>query len=217
MGDILTDSDYSVQSADVSISNGGLFVKLGWSDYADCVQVTDLDSDCGADSMVLIEQGSAGLYASTFAALRAEWRTVMNSCGPIGCGQRITGMDRPTLRRALFAACWQYGHRDIDSSVTLYDASGAECANCEESVLRRRGRWEHIDMLDPRDSVMDDYTQFVTCADRPPGTEAAPRRPVAHEDGRNSWPDLLSDDWEAYADGDDGVWRYLGDEFGITR
>ena len=56
---MVTETDWAY-SGDVNLEYGGLFVNLDnvRYGYADVVEVTDLDSACGAAGMVLIEKGS---------------------------------------------------------------------------------------------------------------------------------------------------------------
>jgi len=193
-------------SGDVSISYGGLFVR-DCGHYFDVVEVTDLDSACGADGLVLVETGSTSHeYYS-----RAEIRNAMRSCNGDDWRSlyRLGNLTREQSRLRVAEVLWQYGHKDIDTSVVLVNDSPYtdECASCGESIVYRNDRWEHADA--------DDDGLFLPCEDNPSNT-AKPKAPVKYENGAESWPDLLVEDWQRYADGDDGVRRYLADHCDIS-
>jgi hypothetical protein len=208
---------YSIAHADVDIQYGGLFIRLV-NDYAEVVEVTDLDSAAGATNLVLVEAGSVYLAASTFRAesLRNVWRQVMTDCGPLGDDRfRITGIDRPTLRRMVYAAAWDYGlAKDVDSSVVI--ATTNRCRNCGDPIERvmsggKSIGWTHSEI--ERDGmtyqVQDgcDYGHDVDEVATPDFGDA---------DG-STWTDMMPEDGTGIVDGADGLWSYLEAQFDITR
>lgn len=119
---------YKVAYADVDLTYGGLFID-DRGDYADVVEVIDLDSATGTTNMVCVDIGNvsieyalASYYGATtyLGAQRRMLRQAMEACGP-GWHEhfRITGLSRETARMMALAALWQYGHRDIERTTVL--------------------------------------------------------------------------------------------------
>jgi hypothetical protein len=200
-------------SGDVSISYGGLFIR-DERHYFDVVEVSDLASACGADGLTLIESGDTG----TDGRKRTEITNMLRSAGPGNDFRKLYKLGRMTRQasRAMIAeTMWRYGSRDIDTSVVLVSGGPYtdECANCEDPISVKDGAWQH-------DDAADDGT-FISCVHEvngrlvPSGNDAAPKAPVPYENGAESWPSMLIEDWQDYADGDEGIKRYLSDKFDI--
>jgi hypothetical protein len=65
---------------DVDIRYGGLWIK-DCGDYAEWVEVTDLDSATGTSGLILVASGSVGFYARDLADMRSVLDGALNCCG----------------------------------------------------------------------------------------------------------------------------------------
>jgi len=82
--------------ADVDIRYGGLWIK-DCGDYAEWVEITDLDSATGTRGLVMVESGSVGFYARDLGDMRSLLDGALNCCGdrkalleaPGGCEKRL--------------------------------------------------------------------------------------------------------------------------------
>lgn len=108
--DLVTDPWH--YSGDVGLEHGGTFVKMDnvRYGYAECVEVTDLDSACGADGMCLIEKGTIN-----FDYKRV--RKAIESCGWIDRGR--AKMDKPHRRAMYLQAVKDYYGMDVDGSEVI--------------------------------------------------------------------------------------------------
>lgn len=204
----MTDGEWQY-SGDVSINYGGTYIRdRGY--WFDVVEVIDLASACGADNMVLVETGN------TFAGWRnrEEIRHALDSEGYEDDMYKLGATTREQSRLRIAYALWSYGHKDIDSSIVLYDAdNGSDCANCGEPIAYRKGKCEHFD---PDDDGRHDVCGIVKPDTGETAYAEAPR-PINWRNGAESWPNDLDDEWRDYADGEPGIRRYLSDKFGITE
>jgi hypothetical protein len=95
---------------DVNLEHGGVYCKLDPSDlkygYANCVEVTDLDSACGANGMCLIEVGTVNFDYKRI-------RKAAAACGWLTPGHRVA---RPHRRAALIEAVKSYYGMEVDRS-----------------------------------------------------------------------------------------------------
>lgn len=114
-------TDFVAVYADRDILYGALYVK-DCGDYAEVVEVTDLDSAAGTTDMVNVSTGSVGLYGRNLADNRRRLTEAFASVGGF-----TTTSTREWRRLQAWAALWQYGSRDVDTDVviaTSRDASG---------------------------------------------------------------------------------------------
>lgn len=113
----LADSLGLVYAGDRDVCYGGAFFNLStfhW-DYVRCVQVTDLDSACGARGMVLVEAltvyvESSDLEAEAEADLSAEGRRALESGGIVA--KYLAEADEDTRKRMLVESALSYGPYD---------------------------------------------------------------------------------------------------------
>lgn len=110
---MVTETDWAY-TGDVSLEYGGLFVNLDnvRHGYADVVEVTDLDSACGAAGMVLIEKGSVCL----------DFRRVRKALG--SCGWYDRKADRRCRRAAMAEAVKSYFGMDTGESEVVQTERG---------------------------------------------------------------------------------------------
>lgn len=101
--------DWRTAYADNDILAGGLWIR-DYGDYADVIEVTDLDSAAGTTNMVIVSIGSVGLYGRNLAENRKRVADAVQSCG-------YSGKLPPRL--PIWAALWEYGTRDIESEVII--------------------------------------------------------------------------------------------------
>ena len=66
--------------ADVNILYGAMWIK-DHGDWADIVEVTDLDGACGAADRVLVTEGSIGLYGNGLRANIKRLKDALEYCG----------------------------------------------------------------------------------------------------------------------------------------
>jgi len=110
------DTRFELAYGDVNVLYGGLWIQ-DHGDYADVVEVTDLDSAAGATNMVLVSIGSVGLYGRNLAENRQRLDTALES--GMGKDALASIADRKHRRLAAWAALWEYGYRDIDQEHTI--------------------------------------------------------------------------------------------------
>jgi hypothetical protein len=185
-------------NGDVSLTNGGTFVR-DQGHHFDVVEVVDIDSGCGARGMVLIDVGNT--YFD-----RKQIRAAVEDAGDRSI-YKLGRTTRAQSRLMVGYALWHW-QKDIDSSTVLVTDSPYTdaCQHCGEHIVYRNDQWEHAG-----EALLG---EFVPCDGGL--TNAAPKAPVAYENGAESWPGLLADDWQRYADGDDGIKRYLNDHCDIS-
>lgn len=131
---------------DVNIEHGGTFIDFReWRNgYVDCVEVTDLDSACGARGMILVESRSITLWPDT------SWPSAL---GAIGAKLVPTGIDDNgrTLKRGTLAYRWclayalnAYGRYDTDRSEVLQPDYGESVDFYSFHAIRVRSVMRYI-------------------------------------------------------------------------
>ncbi|KKN79092.1 hypothetical protein LCGC14_0342800 [marine sediment metagenome] len=92
-------------NGDCNIEYGGSYIDLSsWEDeYCECVQVTDLDSGCGADGMVMIEHVVILLY-------KGRWKSALDCCGLTTSD--LLSMDSDARKHCLADCLLSCGHFD---------------------------------------------------------------------------------------------------------
>jgi hypothetical protein len=96
---------------DVNIEYGGVWIK-DQGEYADWVELTDLDSATGTRGMVLLEFGSVGLYGRTFADNLNRFRNAIQ-------GMSLKGINHKNGRLVGWAQLRSYGYGDTDSRLVI--------------------------------------------------------------------------------------------------
>jgi hypothetical protein len=199
-------------SGDASLTYGGTFVR-DQGHWFDVVEVMELP----ANGLTLIESGNV--------SADKEREAITNALAAWGDGwrepYRLGATTREQSRARIAQALWESGGKDIDTSVVLVTDSPYidDCAHCGESILYRNDRWQHEGAAADGSFVacMDGGGELSGTEQKPTGTSAAPKTPVKYENGAESWPDLLADDWAKYADGEAGIRRYLSEQFEIEH
>ena len=109
--------------ADVNITYGGLWIK-DYGDYADVLEVTDIDSATGAPGRVLVDIGSVGFYTRSASDAVKRLRSALSSAG---CGaDALLGMTGNERRLAAWEAMWNYGLGDREESrIIAHDSEAA--------------------------------------------------------------------------------------------
>lgn len=100
--------------ADNDILSGGLWIR-DYGDYADVIEVTDLDSAAGTTNMVIVSVGSVGMYGRDLAENRRRIADARQSCGH-------EAGTRDNLRLRDWASLWECGTRDIESETIMATA-----------------------------------------------------------------------------------------------
>jgi hypothetical protein len=112
-----TDATYRPLYADAgSITYGAEWVK----DEGDCaswVEIVDLDSAAGAESMVLVVERSIGCYSGSIAEQVQRLRTALES--GIGVAEYRAIRDRATRRAVAWAEMARYGYGDTERETVL--------------------------------------------------------------------------------------------------
>ena len=114
--------DWNV-SADVNLAYGGFFVKCDYQEfkwgYLNFVEVTDLDSACGARGMCLIEAGTVNGTD--------DHKRIMDGLRCVGMAPRdlLKLPDNRARMAAIAYALRAYGFTDIDRSEVVQTEEGA--------------------------------------------------------------------------------------------
>lgn len=101
-------SEWKLVWGDVDIHYGGMWIK-DHGDYADTIELTDLDSATGTRGMVMLEFGSVGLYGRT---LRDNVERLKNAFQD---GVSLRGVNRENARLLAWAYMKQYGYGDNEN------------------------------------------------------------------------------------------------------
>lgn len=115
------DAEWVKWYSDVNIRFGALWLR-DHGDYADVLEVTDLESAAGAAGAVLIERGSVGLYGypRSISKQVSRVREALESCGAgVQAWREIE--EGKYKRLAAWAALWSYGAGDREYSDTVID------------------------------------------------------------------------------------------------
>jgi hypothetical protein len=76
----MTTQDFVEMCCDADIGYGGLWIK-DCGDYAEWVEVPDLDSATGTSGLILVESGSVGFYARDLRDARSLLDGALRCCG----------------------------------------------------------------------------------------------------------------------------------------
>lgn len=121
--------------ADVNITYGALWIK-DYGDYADVLEVTDLDGTCGAVGRVLVTEGSTGLYGRGVRECIDILKGALSCCGDAGEHRRLVDLDgmqagsegykarRLDAWRALYS--YRHGDREKETIIQVEDVSEQE-------------------------------------------------------------------------------------------
>lgn len=102
--------------ADVDVRYGGVWIK-DCGDYAEWVEVTDLDSATGTTGMVLVESGSVSFYSRDLHEIRSMLDRALSCCGDRKL--LLETSDRKWKRLMAWEALHGYKRGDIDQSVIV--------------------------------------------------------------------------------------------------
>jgi hypothetical protein len=109
--------DWTEVYSDVDITQGAMWIK-DYGGYADILEVTDLDSACGAVGRVLVTEGSVGLYGRGTRSNAARLCNALESCG-MGVRAHREIENREARRADAWRAMRAYGYGDTEREIVL--------------------------------------------------------------------------------------------------
>jgi hypothetical protein len=113
---------------DVDMRYGGLWIK-DCGDYAEWVEVTDLDSATGTSGLILVESGSVGFYARDLRDMRSMLKGALSCCSDRR--NMLAAETRQWRRLMAWEALHGYKRGDLDRWEVIRTDAQAPC-NQEE-------------------------------------------------------------------------------------
>ena len=113
--DYHSDKDW-LYSGDVNAKYGGIWIRH-YGDYCDAWRIVDLDSACGFDGAVLIENCTASIYgARNWKAIRESVKRIKSALSCYGYTYAdIRELPRAQRHAVIWDAMINYGYGDVNS------------------------------------------------------------------------------------------------------
>lgn len=103
---------------DISAERGGIWIKH-CGDYAEAIEITDLDSAVGFNGAVMIERKSVGLYVRQLSEAKKRIRSALSVYGWTYSTLRRECSTKERRKAEVWRAMLAYGYGDSDIVETL--------------------------------------------------------------------------------------------------